>query len=54
MSYQQRREINCVRAIFGGGEDEYLCEKGITVAALLGGVVGLVEALKRSYSVTVS
>jgi len=42
-----------VRAIFGGGEDEYLCVKGIAVVALFGGMVGLVEVLKRSYIVTV-
>ena len=46
--------INGVHAIFGGGEDEYLCVKGLAVVALFGGVVALVEVLKRSYSVTVS
>lgn len=41
-SHQQRREINSVRAIFGGRVDEYLCVKGIAVMAFFGGVVGLV------------
>ena len=54
MPHQQRREINGVRAIFGGGEDEYLCMKEIAVVALFGGVVGLLEVLKRSYSGTFS
>ena len=31
-----------------------MCEKGIAVVALFAGVVGLVEVLKRSYSVTSS
>jgi hypothetical protein len=41
-------------AIFRIGEDKCLCVKGIAVVALFGVVVGLVEVLKRSYSVTVS
>ena len=48
MSNQVRREINGVRAIFEGGEDdadEYLCVKEIAVVALFGGVSELVEAL---------
>jgi hypothetical protein len=61
MSHQQRREINGVRAIFGG-EDEYLCEKGIAVVALFNGWAGRQAQLdehnwlgwSRSYSVTVS
>ena len=42
--------INGVRAIFGGGEKEYLCVKGTAVVEWFSGVVGLVEVLKRSYS----
>jgi hypothetical protein len=46
MSHQRHREINGVRAIFGGGEDEYLCVKEIALVELFGVVVGLVEVMQ--------